>query len=108
MNEIYGQYCALIHPSLWEGLPNVVCESLSCGTPVLASNILDHPILVKHGDRGFLFDPHDPQQMADTIMTFLNLSEERLNEMYKNCTAYAQNALALDSIVKEYEAAFSN
>ena len=37
------EYDALIHPSLYEGLPNAVCEALAMGVPVLASNVCDHP-----------------------------------------------------------------
>ena len=54
------EHHALIHPSLYEGLPNVVCEALAAGMPVLVSNVCDHPLLVADGERGFLFDPADP------------------------------------------------
>lgn len=106
LHDIYGHYRALIHPSLLEGLPNVICEALSCGTPVLASNILDHPRLVKQGERGFLFDPTNSEEIANVIMEFLSLSEEKLGEIYENCTAYAQAELSIESIVNKYENAF--
>jgi glycosyltransferase involved in cell wall biosynthesis len=58
---------ALIHPSLYEGLPNAVCEALAAGLPVLISNVCDHPLLVVEGERGFLFDPSDPLSIAMSI-----------------------------------------
>ena len=51
------EYDASIHASTVEGLPNAICESLASGLPVFASRTLDHPRLVGHGDRGFLFEP---------------------------------------------------
>lgn len=103
LEKVYNQFSALIHPSLWEGLPNAICESLSCGLPVLASNILDHPILVEDGVRGFLFDPSDSHQIASAIIKFLSLSELEKKQMSVNCMAYAERELSLTNMVKRFE-----
>ena len=34
---------ALIHVSLYEGLPNAICEAFIASTPVIASAVCDHP-----------------------------------------------------------------
>ena len=61
------QHDVLVHPSFGEGLPNVVCEALACGRPVIVSNTLDHPRLVQDGQSGYLFDWQEPAQLAEKI-----------------------------------------
>ena len=90
MSQIYPRYKALIHPSFLEGLPNVICESLACGVPVLTSNVLDHPVLIKEGERGLLFDPNNAEDIAKKMFDFLQLDEEAKIQFGVNCRNYAQ------------------
>lgn len=57
----------LIFPSLSEGMPNVVAESLAEGLPVIASDILELSPFVEPEKNGFLFDPKD----ADALLALL-------------------------------------
>lgn len=54
-------------PSLYEGFPNVICEAMSCGLPILCSNVCDNPMIVEEGANGFLFDPNDLEEMDKKI-----------------------------------------
>lgn len=97
---------ALIHPSYREGLPNVVCEAMACGRPVLASNVCDHPLLVREGVRGFLFDPAKPEEIANAITAFSRLSPSERMAMGEASRRYAEENLSLERYVDEYEALF--
>lgn len=101
--DLLKAHRALIHPSLYEGLPNVVCESFLAGRPVLASNVCDHPYLLENGRRGFLFDPLSPASIADSIEKALNLSDEQWWRMSDEARAYAESHLGIDRMVSEYE-----
>lgn len=76
----YYQKCDIFClPSIYEGFPNVICEAMSCGKPIVCSNVCDMPYLVKDGKNGYLFDPKDINDIADKLhkMCCLNLTERK-------------------------------
>ncbi len=98
---------ALIHPSLYEGLPNVVCEALATGVPVLASDVCDHSLLVAEDVRGFLFDPESPQSIAVAIARFKGLSVNDRARFSHNAREYAEANLSIEKMVTSYENLFT-
>lgn len=97
---------ALIHPSLYEGLPNVVCEALAAAMPVLVSNVCDHPKLVADGKRGFLFDPGDPYSIAAAIKKLVDLGPGDWRRFSLNALEYAQDNLDVEKMISAYEKLF--
>lgn len=61
-------------PSLFEGFPNVLCEAMSCGLPVICSRVCDNPDIIREGENGLMFDPLKIEDMASVIENYLNLS----------------------------------
>lgn len=104
--ELLSNHDALIHPSYFEGLPNVVCEALACGRPVLASNVCDHPKLVQEGTTGYLFDPNSAADIARSIYTFSQLELSARKLMGSSARSFAEKHLSLKRFVDEYESLF--
>jgi glycosyltransferase involved in cell wall biosynthesis len=94
---------ALILPSLWEGLPNVVCEALASGVPVLASRASDNAQLVPDGVNGFNFAAEDVNAIADSILRFVALHEGERDAMRHRAREFAERELSFPTYVDRYE-----
>jgi len=103
ISDLMRQYDALILPSSWEGLPNVVCEALASGLPVLVSRIADNARLVQQGQSGFLFDANDPADMAAVLAQFAALDAASRNEMSKTARKFAEKELTIEKSTAAYE-----
>ncbi|MBI3268666.1 MAG: glycosyltransferase [Planctomycetes bacterium] len=62
---------ALVLPSLWEGMPNVVLEAMAAARPVVASAVGGAVDLVRDGETGLLVPPADPASLGDAILRLL-------------------------------------
>lgn len=63
--------------SLQEGLPVSVIEAMSCGLPIVASDIRGHRDTVIDGENGFLFALGDDKRMCDSVFDIYNSTELR-------------------------------
>jgi glycosyltransferase involved in cell wall biosynthesis len=100
--RIYQESTALCLPSLYEGCSNVVCEAMACGKPILASRVGDNAVLVEEGANGFLFDPSSPQELADLLLRFCDLSQEKRQEMGALSRKRAEAMLAPQTFVEQF------
>ena len=89
-------------PSLFEGFPNVLCEAMSCGLPVLCSNVCDQPNIVDDTKNGYLFDPLKIDDMVNAIERFLDLPQEEKVIMGNRSREIAIDMFAEDSFVEKY------
>ena len=60
-----------------DGLSTSVIESLSCGVPVVISNVGGGPELVKNNETGFIVPMKNPQATSDAIMKLIENAELR-------------------------------
>lgn len=68
--------------SRWEGLPNVLIESLYLHTPVAATTCI--PVIariIKDGENGYLAEPENPESLADAMKKTICLG--RVSSGYK-------------------------
>lgn len=65
--EHYNEADATVLVSAREGMPNVVLESLACGTPVIASAVGGIPEVLKSPVAGVLLEQRTPESLASAI-----------------------------------------
>ncbi len=76
--QISEEYCKADYfclPSFYEGTPNVICEALASGLPIVCSNVCDNNRYVKDGENGYLFDPKSPEDIASVVKKMLTISD---------------------------------
>ena len=71
----------MVLPSLSEGLPVVLMESLALGRPVIATAISGIPELVEPGIGGWLVPAGSVEALTDAMRQALDASPEKLTEM---------------------------
>ena len=54
-----------------DGLPTVLLESMALGTPVISTDIVGIPEVVRHDDTGLLVPERDPVALADALQAVL-------------------------------------
>jgi len=89
-------------PSLYEGFPNVICEAMSCGLPILCGDVCDNPLIVEDGKNGFMFNPNDVEDMAYKTRMMLTLSEEERRNMGFWSRKLAKEKFSKDAFVEKY------
>ena len=72
VDDILRDVDILVHPSLTEGLSNVVLEGMAAGLPVVATRVGGNPELVQDGRTGLLIPPQDDAALAQAIVFLLD------------------------------------
>lgn len=67
---LYRACSLFVYPSLYEGFGLPPLESMSCGTPVLASNVTSIPEVVLNSD--LLFNPYNNAEFETKLINFIN------------------------------------
>jgi glycosyltransferase involved in cell wall biosynthesis len=91
----------LVLPSLWEGLPTIVLESMAAGTPIIATDIPGTNELIENHKNGWLVPPQDAKALADSIV-YLFLHPELRNAMVNEAKQHVHK-FSIDAIARKYE-----
>jgi len=70
--QILREVDIVVHPSLTEGLSNVILEAMSAGIPVVATRVGGNPELVEDGRTGFLVPVENADEIAGAIGRLLD------------------------------------
>ena len=103
-----GAYCAqadlFMLPSNYEGLPMVIIEAMSCGVPVVASDVGGVSEIVRNDINGYTL-PNRAELFAEKIETILS-NENLYARMSKNALEIFKRELTIDKMVEGYMAVY--
>jgi glycosyltransferase involved in cell wall biosynthesis len=102
IDRLYNAVDAVVLPSLYEGMPNVVLEAMAMGRPVVATTVEGSVDLVRTGETGLLIPPADASA--------LRVALQQLIERPDLCARFGAAALAsavrshdIDRMIKALE-----
>lgn len=102
IQEKYQEADLFCLPSLYEGYPNVLCEAMACGLPVVCSDVCDNASIVDEGENGYLFAPYDPHALAGRIIQYKTIPEEEKIQMGKKSRDLAEQKFGKEIFVEKY------
>jgi len=65
----------LVLPSYTEGFPNIILESMACGTPVLVTPVGAVCDIVENGITGFILEQNSPEKITDAIINIFERAD---------------------------------
>lgn len=100
--EEYQKCDVFCLPSFYEGYPNVICEAMSCGKPIICSDVCDNPYIAKVGKNAFMFNPNKPEDIAEKLLSIISLSNEKIKKMGAESRYIAEKLFSKDEFVRKY------
>lgn len=105
LNSLYNQADIMVFPTiLYESLGLVGLEAMTCGCPVIGSNIGCLPEYIKDKITGFLFEPGNSHELSTKIAAFYDLSESQKNiirlQAITMASKYNSNEISLKLVNK--------
>ncbi|MHA1251159.1 MAG: glycosyltransferase family 4 protein [Candidatus Helarchaeota archaeon] len=82
--KYYSKAKIFVLPSYIEAFPLVNLEALSCGTPVIASNIGGNPEIIKNNYNGLLLQNFSVRELTEKILYLLENDKERRKLEYNS------------------------
>jgi glycosyltransferase involved in cell wall biosynthesis len=99
--SLYRRAATLVFPSLYEGFGQPPLEAMASGCPVACSNTAALPEIV--GDAARLFDPHQPEAIADALRDILDHPQPWTERGLTHAARYSWNttAQATETVYRE-------
>lgn len=91
--------------SFYEGLPNVICEAMIIGKPIISSSVSDVPVLLSH-NLNCTFNPHNSRNISKVLSYILSLGTEDLENIGKNNRLIGLELLNKNKIISSYSSLF--
>lgn len=103
--DIMNQADAIMLLSWIEGLPNVICEAMAIGKPIIMSKVSDYSTLVDETN-GFLCNWDEPESIKDAILSLTSCDERKLCQMGAASKRKATKLFSSEHVIQRWEELF--
>ena len=99
---IYSLSDFLLITSVYENLPTVLLESMSCGCIPISTDVGGIAEVIDEGVNGFLINSHDKDEFINKIGNLLNSGETELNKLRDNAINTLRKGFSNEIIKRQY------
>jgi glycosyltransferase involved in cell wall biosynthesis len=103
MMDFYNMADAVVIPSLWEGLPNVVLEAMSCGRITIIAESADNDGIVEDGVTGFKFKTNDDVGLCRVLERVMDMDEDRERLMARRARRRVTDRFSIRRMVEKFQ-----
>ncbi len=97
----YEQADIFVFPTLYEGMPTVVLESMSYKLPIIVSNTGATSVLVNDSN-GFLIKPNCKSSLKEALLSYLNMSSDEKERLAVNSYEKVKQNFTWNKIAKAH------
>ena len=87
--------------SFWEGFGYVIAEAMSCSKPICAFDITSNPELIKDGENGYLIEPENTREFAESLYKIAS-NPKLLLKMGREGRDIIEQKFTLEYAVKDF------
>lgn len=99
--NVYRSAQALLIPSRFEGLSNVLLEAMSMGLPVIASSVSGTPDVVVDGQHGLLIPPESSEALAAAMIKLMD-NPSLCESLGRNARGRVEESFSLEHVAQQY------
>lgn len=104
--EYLNELKLFVLPSCIEGMPNIVFEAMSCGTPVLATPVGGVPDVIRNEETGFILENNSPKTIAKSVTEILKYSN--IDDIVKKARKLLEEKYTYKAAVERYRKIIQN
>ncbi|MEA2568957.1 MAG: glycogen synthase [Acidobacteriota bacterium] len=99
---LYAACDAIVVPSFYDGLPNVVLEAAALGIPLLTSNAGGMADFLRNGENAIVFAAGDEHDCRRAIADFARLDDDALQSLGTRCQRFVLDELTVEREAERY------
>jgi sugar transferase (PEP-CTERM/EpsH1 system associated) len=107
VEQLMPAFDIFVLPSLSEGTSMTLLEAMSCGVPVIASDVGGNSKIVREGENGFLFKLEEPEMLCNRVKQMLRIEKLR-EEMGKLGRQTAEREFSIDRMLGDYVGVYTS